>query len=132
VILVDSNIPMYLVGVGHPNKHAARDLLTQAIMDGEGLVTDAEVPQAILHRSVAIDRRDAIGPAMAAVLDVVDAVFPIERADVERAADVLSSGRLSARDALHVAVMRRHGVDRIMTFDRGFDTVAEVRRYQRR
>jgi predicted nucleic acid-binding protein len=28
---------------------------------------------------------------------------------------------VSARDALHIAVMRRHGVETIMSFDRGFD-----------
>ena len=28
---------------------------------------------------------------------------------------------LSARDALHVAVMQRAGIDRILSFDRGFE-----------
>ena len=86
VIFVDSNIPMYLVGADHPNKETARRLLERAITDGELLVTDAEVLQEILHRYVAIDRRDAIEPATAALLGVVDEVFPVERADVERAA----------------------------------------------
>jgi hypothetical protein len=43
-------------------------------------VTDAEVLQEVLHRYVAIDRRDAIEPATAALLDIVDEVFPVERA----------------------------------------------------
>jgi predicted nucleic acid-binding protein len=34
---------------------------------------------------------------------------------------VLRYTSLSARDAVHVAVMQRHGIERIMTFDRGFD-----------
>jgi len=28
---------------------------------------------------------------------------------------------LSARDALHIAVMEHHGIEQIMTFDSGFD-----------
>lgn len=36
---------------------------------------------------------------------------------------VLERRRLSARDAIHVAVVERHGVTRILTFDRGFDDV---------
>ena len=33
---------------------------------------------------------------------------------------------LSARDALHVAVMRKAGTDRILSFDHGFDTCPEI------
>ena len=126
MIFVDSNVPMYLVGASHPNKELAQLLLQQAVADGEVLVTDAEVLQEILHRYVAIGRPEAIADAMGATLGVVDEVFPIERADVLRAQSVLDETRLSARDAVHVAVMRRHGVTNILTFDRGFDVVADL------
>ena len=128
MIFVDSNIPMYLVGADLPKKAAARALLERAITDGEILVTDAEVLQEILHRYVAIDRRDAIGPASDALLGVVDEVFPIERGDVERARGLVMATSLSARDAIHVAIMRRRSVDRILTFDRGFDGVEGIAR----
>jgi len=126
VIFVDSNLPMYLVGAGHPNKAAARSMLERAIADDEPLVTDAEVLQEILHRYVAIDRRDAIEPATAAILGVVDDVFPVERADVERARRLVLATRLSARDAIHLAIMQRHGVGRILTFDRGFEGITGI------
>ena len=129
MILVDSNVPMYLVGADHPNKDAARRLLERAITDGELLVTDAEVLQEILHRYVAIDRRDAIEPATDALLDVVDEVFPIERVDVDRARSIVLATRLSARDAIHLAIARRRGIDRILTFDRAFDGLEGVARY---
>ncbi len=124
MIFVDSNIPMYLVGGSHPHKADARRLLEDAVAAGERLVTSAEVLQEILHRYVNIERRDAIQPAFDALLGVVDDVFAVERADVERARDfVLGASRLSARDALHCAVMKREGVTRIMTFDASFDSV---------
>jgi uncharacterized protein len=126
VIFVDSNIPMYLVGSEHPNKAAARALLERAITDGEILVTDAEVLQEVLHRYVAIDRRDAIGPASDALLGVVDEVFPVERIDVESARRLVLTTALSARDAVHLAIMRRRGVNRILTFDRGFDGLTGI------
>ena len=128
MIFVDSNIPMYLVGSDHEHKAEARALLERAIADGETLVTDAEVLQEILHRYSAIDRRDAIGPAFDALLGVVDEVFPVERDDVERARRLLGATALSARDAVHVAIMRRRGVSRILTFDRGFDAIADIQR----
>jgi predicted nucleic acid-binding protein len=128
MIFVDSNIPMYLVGADHQHKSEARALLERAIADGESLVTDAEVLQEILHRYSAIDRRDAIGPAFDALLGVVDEVFPVERDDVDRARRLLGATALSARDAVHVAIMRRRGVSRILTFDRGFDAIADIHR----
>ena len=119
---------MYLVGASHPNKDLSRLLLQQAVADGEMLVTDAEVLQEILHRYVAIGRPEAIADAMAATLGLVDEVFPIERADVLRAQLLLEETRLSARDAVHAAVMRRHGIARILTFDQGFDALADLER----
>jgi predicted nucleic acid-binding protein len=122
VIFLDSNVPMYLVGAQHPHKRDALLTLEKLLADAERLVTDVEVLQEILHRYVAIDRRDAIQPAFDALLGVVDEVFTVELADVERAKGiVLGNARLSARDALHLAVMERQGVSRIMSFDAGFD-----------
>lgn len=127
MILVDSNVPMYLVGADHPNKREARNALQRAISDGERLVTDAEVLQEILHRYVAIDRRDAIQPAFDALLGIVDEVFPIELRDALRAKEiVLARRRLSARDAIHVAVAERQGAESILSFDRGFDGLPGV------
>jgi len=128
VIFIDSNIPMYLVGADHANKHAAHEAIARSLHDGEVLATDAEVLQEILHRYVSIRRHDAIEPAMRTILGMVGHVFPIERADVLRAASTVQGTTLSARDALHVAVMRRRGIDRIMTFDRGFDQVEGITR----
>jgi len=132
VIFIDSNIPMYLVGAAHPNKDAARRLLEDCITRGERLVADAEVLQEILHRYVAIDRRDAIQPAFDALLNVVDHVYPVEASDIDRAKTlVLGMTRLSARDAVHVAVMQRYDVERILTFDMGFDSVPWIERVGR-
>lgn len=129
MIFIDSNIPMYLVGAPHPHKSEAQRLLERWINAGERLVSDAEVVQEILHRYVAIDRRDAIHPAFDALLGVVDEVFPVELADVERAKSILyGHEQLSARDAIHVAVMERHDVSRLMSFDAGFDAFPGVTR----
>lgn len=122
MILIDSNIPMYLIGSPHAHKSDARRLLEKAVSERERLVTDAEVLQEILHRYVAIGRRDAIQAAFDALLGIVDQVLAVERTIVERAKQiVLGYQKLSARDAVHLAVMEQHGIGRIMTFDTGFD-----------
>ena len=129
MIFIDSNMPMYLVGAAHPNKEAARDALERCILRGERLVTDVEVLQEILRRYHAIRRPGAIQPAFDAVLGVVDEVYPVEPVDIERAkALMLGLVPVSARDAVHLAVMERRGVPRVLSFDAGFDAVGWVER----
>lgn len=129
MILVDSNVPMYLVGGPHPNKANAERLLEKLTLERQRLVTDAEVLQEILHRYAAIDRLDAIQPAFDAILRVVDEVLAIDNAVVKRAKEVVLGYRhLSARDAVHLAVMERNGIDQILSFDAGFDIFPGVSR----
>jgi predicted nucleic acid-binding protein len=129
MIFVDSNVPMYLVGEAHPHKADALRLLERCLSERQRLVTDAEVLQEILHRYAAIDRRDAIQPAFDALLGVVDEVLAIERPIVERAKTiVLSRRQLSARDAVHLAVMEGAGIETILSFDAGFDGLPGIRR----
>lgn len=120
---------MYLVGAPHAHKSDARRLLERVVTERQRLVTDAEVLQEILHRYVAIDRRDAIQPAFDALLGIVDQVLAVDRSIAELAKQiVLGYRQLSARDAVHLAVMQHHGVEQIMTFDSGFDAFPGIRR----
>ncbi len=120
---------MYLIGAAHPHKTDSQQLLERCISRNERLVTDAEVLQEILHRYVAIQRRDAIQAAFETILALVDEVFPITQRDLQRAKEiVLGSTLLSARDALHLAVMEHNSVEKILSFDRGFDGFPGVTR----
>jgi uncharacterized protein len=93
MIFVDSNIPMYLVGAPHPHKDDARRLLELFVAERT---------------------------SFAVLLALVDEVYPIQLSDAERRDLVLSKRKLSARDAIHVAVMERNGIKRILSFDAGF------------
>ena len=129
MIFVDSNVPMYLIGAAHPRKVAVQRLLERCVVERQRLVTDAEVLQEILHRYVAIDRRDAIQPAFDVLLGLVDETFVVDAATVERAKGVvLERHKLSARDAVHIAVMEQHQVGKILTFDTGFDGIRGIER----
>jgi len=129
VILVDSNVPMYMVGGPHVHKSDAQRLLEKFISERQSLVTDAEILQEILHRFGAIQRRDAMQPAFNGLLGVGDEVLPVDRVAVQQAKEiVLGYSGLSARDAVHLAVMEYHGIDRILSFDSGFDQFPGVTR----
>ena len=120
---------MYLVGSPHPNKIAAEQTVAALIARQEKLVSDAEVLQEILHRYAAIGRLDAIQPAFDALLGLADEVFSIEPENVQRAKTILlGKYGLSARDAIHLAVMEQRGIQRLLSFDQGFDQYPNVRR----
>lgn len=122
MIFIDSNVPMYLVGAPHPHKTDCQIILERLIANGERLVTDVEVLQEILHRFTALGRRDAIDDTFELVLGLVDEVWPVEKADVVRAAQIARKPAMfSARDSLHLAVMERHKTTSIFTFDGDFD-----------
>ena len=120
---------MYLVGAPHPNKERVRAVLDELILSRSRFVTDVEAYQEILHRYTAINRPDMIDPAFACLDSIADETLTFGMAEVRSARAILESVEsLSARDALHVAVMRAAGVSRILTYDRRFDACQGIER----
>jgi hypothetical protein len=115
-----------------PHKAEAQVLLEHLIAAGGRLVTDAEVPREILHRYAAIGKREAIGPAFQVTLGIVDEVIAIEKAEALRAAEIAQNrAMMPARDAVHIAVMERHGIRSILSFDGDFDRWPGIQRIHR-
>ncbi len=120
---------MYAAGADHPLRDPARRVI-RLVADGRlSAVISAEVVQEILHRFVAIRRRDLGARIARDALDLFAPVVPVTHdvmnrmpALVERYPD------LSARDLVHVSTCLEIGVNVIVSPDRGFDAVREVRR----
>jgi predicted nucleic acid-binding protein len=120
---------MYLIGPSHPHKIDAQHILERLVSEKRRLVTDAEVFQEILHRYSSINRYHDIQLAFDALSSVVDQVLSVDRNAIERAKQIVLSYRgLSARDAVHLAVMQQHGITQILSFDAGFDTFPGITR----
>lgn len=129
MIFIDSNVPMYLVGARHANKDRTLGLLTQLVSDGEWMITSVEVYQEIIHRYMRVERPDAIDAVFRALDDVADEVLSFGMPEIREARELIRSGiGLSSRDALHVAVMRSAGTNRILSFDAGFDECPGIER----
>jgi hypothetical protein len=129
VIFVDANVAMYLVGREHPHKLDAQYLLERLTGERQRLVTSSEAFQEILHRYISIDRREKIELAFETLRGLVDDVLAVDEHDVLAAKDLVHAHpRLSARDAVHAAVMRRHQITELLSFDRGFDAVTGISR----
>ena len=129
MIFVDSNVPMYVVGADSSKKDLCELLVRSHLGRGEVLVTNAEVLQEILHRYRSLHRLDAIDAAFDFLISIVDTILPIEPADVLEAREQMREiPSLTARDAVHLAVMFRYGISRIMTRDTHFDGLPGVER----
>ncbi len=128
-VFIDTAVVIYAGGAEHPLQAPSRRILEQ-VADGRlQAVTSVEVIQEILHRFTAIGRRD-IGAAMARdALDLFAPVLPVTHAVMRRMPELVEAHpALAARDFVHVATCLQEGIRDIVSPDRGFDLVAEVRR----
>jgi predicted nucleic acid-binding protein len=128
-VFVDTAVVMYANGADHPLRHACREIMVR-IRDGQlEAVTSSEVVQEILHRFISI-KRPEFGIEIARVtLDAFAPVVPISHALMRRVPDLVGRyPRLSSRDLVHVATCIHEGIPTIVSPDRAFDQVAEVRR----
>ena len=128
-LFLDTALFMYAGGREHPLRAPCRAILERVVAGALEATTSAEVVQEILHRFVAIGRPE-VGAAMARdVLDAFEPVLPVTHGVMRRMPDLL--GRypaLSARDLVHVATCLEEGIEAIVSPDRGFDQVPEIRR----
>jgi len=120
---------MYLVGAAHRNKQRVIEMAPRLISAREELVTSSEAFQEILHRYRALDDREHLNAAYDALATMVSQVADVTKSDVD-AAKILSAehSRLSSRDCLHVAVMKRMDCWRVWSYDSGFDAVPSLQR----
>jgi predicted nucleic acid-binding protein len=130
-VFIDSNIPMYVAGTEHPNRSPSLRFLESVRQGDVAACTSTEVLQEILYRYHALGRLDLAGRVYDLFVALVPEVLPVTLADTDLARDLLvSTGGISARDAVHGAVMINNGVEYIATFDRGFDRIGRVERVE--
>jgi predicted nucleic acid-binding protein len=126
---VDANIPMYAAGSSHPLRDPCIQILRASLDSSGGCVSSAEVLQEIFNvylRQSDLSRGREILSTFAEALhgNVVDVLA----ADIQAAAALDVSPRLQARDRVHLTVMQRLGVSRVISSDRAFDEVPSIQR----
>jgi predicted nucleic acid-binding protein len=126
---VDTSVLMYAAGGEHPLRDPCRRIINAIGDRSLDATTSTEVIQEILHRAIAIRRTDE-GIALAErAMDLFAPVLPITHALMRRVPDIVARyPSLDARDAVHVATCIHEGIAEIVSADRGFDQVAELRR----
>ena len=128
-VFIDTAVIMYAAGAEHPLREPSRRVLSRigtGELDG---VISVEVVQEILHRFSGVRRRE-VGEAQARdAMDFFAPVLPVTHALMRRVPDLAARyPSLAARDLVHVATCIHDGITEIISPDRGFDGVAEIRR----
>jgi predicted nucleic acid-binding protein len=126
---VDTAIPMYAAGAAHPMRDPCLKII-RLVREGDlDAITSTEVVQEITHRFLVIRRPELASQLATDVLDLFAPVLPITHALMRRVPDLARKyPSLSARDLVHVATCIHAGITEVISPDRAFDQVAEVRR----
>ena len=128
-LFVDANVFLYLAGSDALYREACRRALLAATEQGTLLITSTEVLQEILHYQAARRRPEDDRTVYDAVKDICEEILPVTEHPTARALELLvRHPGLPARDALHVATMEAHGIERLLSADRHFDQIDTVTR----
>ena len=131
MILVDSNVLMYAAGSDHPNKSIAVEFLARVATGEVDAAIDAEVLQEIIHRYRAIHRWSEGRTVFLLARKLFPDVIPITGEVMDRSKLLVDADEtVSARDAVHAAVLLVNKLDGIYTFDRDFDRIRGIKRIE--
>jgi predicted nucleic acid-binding protein len=112
------------MGAKHPNKAPSLKFLTRVAAGDIDATLDAETLQEILHRYRALNRWVDGQQVFELARRLFPDVLAITGAVMDRAKVIADSdSSLSARDAVHGAVVAVHKLDSICSYDRDFDRI---------
>ena len=128
--LLDTNIVIYALGGEHPYRDPCKAVINQLEGRHHDYAVSAEMLQEVL--SVFWNKRDLKTgiEAVNKLLAVFPSPIPITGADVALAVRLIEQSLgLSPRDAIYAAIVLGHGLEGIVSADRGFDQVPGLVRY---
>ena len=129
IVFIDTAVIMYAVGGEHAMREACIRVMDRVSAGTLPATTSVEVVQEILHRYLSVRRPELASQLASDAMDTFAPVLPISHALMRRVPDLaLRYPSLSARDLVHVATCVHEGITEIVSPDRAFDQVAEIRR----
>jgi predicted nucleic acid-binding protein len=132
VYFLDANIFMYAAGTAHSYKDPCVRILAEVEAGHLLAVINTEIVQEILYRYAHIGLADKGLQLSREVLRYPIEVLSVNVADIRLAIEFLEldlSSGVQTRDAIHVATMKRHKIDQILSTDRHFDLLDIVKRH---
>lgn len=135
-VFIDTSIFMYARGKDHTLKAPCAKIILAMAGDGAlgnfgAPVVNAEVLQEILYRYIMIEKGD-IGLSICKDIVALDIdVLSVTRDDMNRVFELFARYRLKnlpPRDLIHAAVMINNGISNVLSADKHFDAIREIKR----
>jgi len=127
--LIDANVFVYARGGPHVYREPCRRLLADIQADPEEGNVDAEVLQEVIYVYWYRRQLERGLEYLDRLLVLFPMPLPVTGDIIAAARDVLSAHpRLEPRDAIHAAVVLNHGLEAIISADRAFDQISEIKR----
>lgn len=131
MLFVDTNIFIYSVGRDHPYKSPSLHFLSSVAEGKEKIVISAEVLQEILYRFWSIRRMKDGFELFEQAVSLSEMVLPIFQETTKKAKELLRlQPDIGPRDAFHVATMLENKISTIVSYDRHFDLVKDIKRIE--
>ena len=129
MVFLDANVFLYAAGASDAYREPCRRVLRRVEEGSLPSNTSVEVVQELLY---VLWRRGLVekGILLARhVIDLFPELLPQTAEDLREACRLLSRNpALTPRDAAHVATMRKHGIETIVSADMHFDGIRGIRR----
>ena len=133
MILLDSDIFLYAAGRPSAWRDPCQGVLRRLVEEEPGLVsrTDAAVLRELLEHGRAVGA-PATGRAL---FDAVAAlgipILPLGEQEMRRGREILDEmPAMDTRVAAHAGIMRANGIERVLSYDEGFDAVPGIERLE--
>lgn len=135
-VFIDTSVFMYARGTDHPLKAPCSNIILAIAREGSlsnygAPVVNTEVLQEILYRYVMIEK-GATGLSICRDIEALEVdVLPVTREDMNLAYELFEhyqAKRLPPRDLIHAAVMVNNGLSHIISADKHFDSIREIKR----
>ncbi|MBL7661806.1 type II toxin-antitoxin system VapC family toxin [bacterium] len=131
MIFIDANIFMYAAGKPSPEQKPCQKFLEGLLRptSREKYCINSEVLQEILHRYIAINKREVAFNCFDSIQILDLAILPIGNEELLRARRLLEDyPKLTTRDAIHIACMEVNQITQVATYDLDFEIVPWVKR----
>ncbi len=127
--LLDTNIILYAEGKEHPYKKHCVSIIKDIGAGRTDLNIDVETLQEILHVYSSRNERERAILTLEKLFILFPNPISITKREVERTKELMRSyPELSARDAVHAAVVITHQLEGIVSTDKVFDKLSEIKR----
>ena len=125
---VDSNVFFYAKILDGSYGKSCATIIRKIASKELQAATSALVPIEVANAMRKYHLEKEVADEVSSIFSLGMEISGIEAPDVQEAAEIFADARISPYDCLHVAVMRRTGLEEIISADKDFDSVAGITR----